>query len=96
MAATTHELASARELIQDLLDELGLDAYIFEVEPRGQAWELRLECANDNNGSWTTISMQLSPEQLYAAFDSVPARESLRDMIQHEVNTCKHGQSPVD
>lgn len=33
MPLSTAELANAREIVSQILDELGLDAYLFGVEP---------------------------------------------------------------
>ena len=42
MPLSTMELAEARQAVADLLEQAGLDAYLFEVEPRQTQWELRL------------------------------------------------------
>ena len=43
MSESIVELAQIRELVTKILDELQLDAYLFEVEPREGQWELRVK-----------------------------------------------------
>ena len=45
MPVSINDLALAREAVSKVLEELQLDAYIFEVEPREGQWEIRVECA---------------------------------------------------
>ena len=57
MEFTTVELAMARDVSKAMLEGLGLDAYLFEVEPKENYWELKVECANEIDGSWTSDSV---------------------------------------
>lgn len=50
MNLTTSNLAEAKETVGNLLDQLGLTSYLFEIEPRADSWEVRVECALDS--SW--------------------------------------------
>ena len=52
MPLSTVEIAKARDTANKILDELLLDAYVFELEPRDDVWELTIECACDVDGGW--------------------------------------------
>lgn len=41
------ELAKIRVAISKLLDELQLEAYVFDVEPKEELWQLTVDCAMD-------------------------------------------------
>lgn len=55
MTLSIAELARAREATTELLDELGLDAYLFEVEPRDGQWQLKVDCAIAAEGAWESL-----------------------------------------
>lgn len=48
MDLTARNLAEAKETVGNLLEQLGLTTYLFEVEPRADRWEVRVECALDS------------------------------------------------
>jgi hypothetical protein len=50
MDLTAKNLAEAKETVGNLLEQLGLTTYLFEVEPRDDRWEVRVECAH--NSAW--------------------------------------------
>jgi hypothetical protein len=45
MSLSTVEIAKARDTTNTILDELLLDACVFELEPRDDVWVLTIECA---------------------------------------------------
>lgn len=49
MNLTGKNLAEAKETVGNLLEQLGLSAYLFEVEPHENFWEVRVECAIDSD-----------------------------------------------
>jgi len=54
MTATSIDLIRAREVIDSVLEQLDVDAYLFEIEPKEGQWELKVECAIDEGwGSFT-------------------------------------------
>lgn len=55
MNISTGRLIEAREVTSGLLEQLGLEAYLFEVEPREGPWEVRVECAR--NGQWQSATL---------------------------------------
>lgn len=48
MELSSRNLAEAKEAVGNLLEQLGLTAYLFEIEPRDDRWEVRVECALDS------------------------------------------------
>jgi|GEM_PF-1874820 len=82
----TTDLARARELTAALLDELGLRAYLYEVEPAGEQWRLRIECPND--GVWEVISLQIEDARLRAAEQDAEVREAIREAWRRQLAAC--------
>lgn len=58
MDLTAKNLAEAKETVSDLLEQLGLTAYLFEVEPRAERWEVRVECALDSAWQSSVFSVE--------------------------------------
>lgn len=50
MDLTSRNLVEAKETVGNLLEQLGLTNYLFEIEPRDDRWEVRVECAH--NSAW--------------------------------------------
>ena len=89
MPISTDELLKAREAARALLDELGLSAYVFEVEPREDQWELRVECAVDEG--WQRSTFPVDKTLLLACMQDRRARERLlADWDKHLV-ACRRG-----
>lgn len=65
----------ARDAVGVLLDQLGLDAYLFSVEPRDGSWEIRLEYATD--AGWATRVLLVDSATLVASFSDHSARSRL-------------------
>lgn len=89
MEYTTIELATARDVSKAMLERLGLDAYLFEVEPKEDYWELKLECANENGGSWTVTSVNIPEQLMSAAAEEREKEEQLHEFLRKEFATCK-------
>lgn len=87
MPLGTVDLARAREIAARVLDELNLDAYLFEVEPEEETWELRLECAFESG--WTSLSVPVNRQELLAAGDDSDAFNRLVDQVRERVGDCK-------
>lgn len=83
MAVTIDELAQAREIASELLDELGLPVYLFEIEPlTNSQWELRLEFKVDESGTWETITLPILRETLLSSHADKAARQVLLNKWQ--------------
>ena len=87
MAMTSSDLIQARLLISDILDELALDAYLFEIEPRNSHWELKVECAVEEG--WGSYRLALEERQLHAGFNGETARNTLREQCRQGLKSCR-------
>lgn len=85
------ELANVREVAIRLLDELHLDAYLFEVEPIEGLWELTVECAIDNG--WETIKLKINKDYFQHGADDAVFHQLLIDEWREALSTCKVKQS---
>ncbi|MFA9461090.1 hypothetical protein [Thiohalorhabdus methylotrophus] len=73
------ELGRARAVTEDLLEELGIAVYLYQVEPRDGIWEVRVECALHADG-WQRSLIQVERERLLAVpHDSGIRRELLAE-----------------
>ncbi len=89
MAMTSRDLIQARLLIGDILDDLGLDAYLFEIELRDGFWELKVECAVDEG--WGSYRVALDEQQLQAGFTDESARKALQEQCRKSLKECREG-----
>lgn len=82
VALSTGELIAAKDAVVRLLEELRLAAYLFEVEPREGAWELRMECELEDG--WRITHLDIPKEHLLASMYDAKVRASLlRTLRQH-------------
>ena len=65
MDLAARNLDEARQTVGELLEQLGLTAYLFEVEPRADRWEVRVECALDS--AWQSSVFTLEDKALRAS-----------------------------
>ena len=75
MQLSEKQLTEARDTVQSLLDQLGLTAYLFEVEPRSDHWEVRIECAPDS--VWQSSILNVDESRLTACRTDAGARSKL-------------------
>jgi len=75
MQLSQKELTEARDTVQSLLERLGLTAFLFEVEPRTDHWEVHVECAP--NGGWQSSVLNVDERWLAACRTDAAAREKL-------------------
>jgi hypothetical protein len=76
---TTRNLAQAKEAAAMLLEQLGLSAYLFEVEPREDGdWRVRVDCASDDG--WRSLVIPIDAERLLdSASNSMTRAQVLND-----------------
>jgi hypothetical protein len=58
MRLTVHELTSARDAVADLLEDIGLVNYLYEVEPDGHSdhrWRVKVECETPDGWKMTEL-----------------------------------------
>jgi hypothetical protein len=92
MTLSTLELASAREIVRSLLEQLRLEAYLFEVEPHARTWKIRVECGI--NEQWQSVVLEISSEQLAAGHADGPAREAVLTAWHTQLGACARGVAP--
>ena len=85
------DLGRATEATRKLLDELLLDAYLFEVEPREGQWNVRIEFAT-NEGAWQTLTIAVPPNLL---LDSLQEEDAHRELVtQWSERLCSGKRTP--
>ncbi len=84
---TTLELAQAKEAVSTLLEQLGVAAYLFEIEPREDRWSLRVDCALDEG--WQSVALPVDKSLLVASREDVLARERLLNEWRTQLGACK-------
>ena len=72
---TISEIDNARKAVATLLEALELEAFLFEVEPVGDQWEVKLEWATEQ--VWTTVNLAASHNDLLQSLDDVAVRNML-------------------
>lgn len=92
-ALSTGELIAAKEAVATLLDELRLAAYLFEVEPRAGAWELRIECELEDG--WRIAHLDIPREQLLASAGDRMAQASLLRMLRLHLGNYRRRGAPA-
>jgi hypothetical protein len=75
MEISEKELTQARDTVESLLEQLGLSAYLFEVEPRADHWEVRVECAPDSG--WQSSVLVIDENWMQACRIDAGARAQL-------------------
>jgi hypothetical protein len=82
-----YDLASAKDAAEELLTRLNLEAFRFAVEHTERGWELRVECATEENWQLQTI---LLGEELPAASEAdAQLRTRLLALLQEKLTVCK-------
>jgi len=87
MTWSAAELEQAREAVTVLLDELGLEAYLFAVEPREANWEVKVECAVQEG--WETVTLPVELRALLASRVDREARARLAQTWGTRLAACR-------
>ncbi len=87
MTTTSSDFIQARLLIDEILDELGIDAYLFEIEPHDGQWQLKVECAVDEG--WGSFSVALDETKVYAGFNGDTARNEIKEQCRQSLIACR-------
>ena len=80
MKISIQEMATARENIEKVLEEIGLKKFVFEVEPTDDQWQIIIEC--NMNSSWERIQCSADKEYLLRGIDDAIAHAVLLDNIK--------------
>lgn len=81
------ELAHARGAVAAMLEDLGISAHLFAVEPGEGVWMVVVECAIDSG--WQRVELIAGPELLAASLDDPEARAILLAQWQPHLAACK-------
>jgi len=92
MTLSILELASAREIVRSLLEQLRLEAYLFEVEPHARNWKIRIDCGI--NEKWQSAVLEITREQLTASREAGPARDAVLTAWHEQLSACARGVAP--
>ena len=87
MSASIDELTRAREAVDSILEELHVDAYVFEVEPNSEIWEIVIECAIAEG--WQRIKLTASRENLLHSMNDAVIYQSLVATWRDRLADCK-------
>lgn len=87
MKQSITELAEIREVVAKLLDELQLEAYLFEVEPKEDLWELNVECAIHEG--WETVKLKANKDYFQHGADDAVFHQLLLDEWREALSACK-------
>ena len=87
MTLSMTELAEIREVVSKLLNQLKLDAYLFEVEPKEDQWEINVECAVGDD-TWETVRLTAKKDILFHGPDDAVMHEALFDNWSEALSSC--------
>ncbi len=90
MPTSTDELLKATDAARALLDQLGLAAYTFEVEPREGEWHVCVECAVAEG--WQRSVLGTDKALLLASAQDRGARKRLLADWSKHLADCKRGK----
>ena len=86
MSPLAQDMRSAREAVERVLEELGLRAFVYTVEPKDASWVLSVECATD--GGWQTVALTVDPAELNASLRDAAVRAKLRADWAPHLRAC--------
>jgi len=89
---TTRDLAQTKEAVAGLLEQLGLSAYLFEVEPRsdGAPWQVRIDC--QVSGGWQSLSLPIDVDRLLQSATEGPTRDRTLSEWRTALHGCARGK----
>jgi hypothetical protein len=82
------DLARAKFAVASVLDDLGLSAHLYAVEPRHGQWAVIVECATESG--WQRAELQAGAELLETLGDP-EARATLLAQWRGRLGDCKTG-----
>jgi hypothetical protein len=81
------QIAAAREIISSLLEELGLAAYVFAIEPQEDRWQLKIECGIAEG--WETVTVPVDIQALLASRTDADVRKRLLQKWDAKLDACR-------
>jgi len=91
MDASAVEIREGRAAVELILDELGLRAFVFTLEPKEGGWELHLDCSTEEG--WQSIALPADIGALRASLGDPGTRERLREDWRARLRACRTGGS---
>ena len=82
------DLARAKAAVGTLLENLGLAAHLYAVEPREGKWAVIVECATGSG--WQRVELRAGPELLAAIHGDAQARADLLAHWQAHLDDCRY------
>lgn len=89
MKVSTTELATARDAAADILAELGLEAYLFDVKYGDDCWRVYVECAMDSATEWESVTVEAPKAMLLAAFSDRAVHRQLLEAWGDRLAVCR-------
>lgn len=87
MMPSTKELADAREMMCELLDQLPLKTYLFEIELKDSSqWQVRLDYRAGEQ--WQSVTLEVGHEQLTASTMPGRVRQELLAAWRKQLRAC--------
>lgn len=86
MPYSAAETEAANEAASRLLNDIGLGACHFALEPRANSWLVHLECPGQ--GRTVTSTLSVEHHRLYASLDDVATYEHLRHEWSSALAEC--------
>lgn len=86
MAPPAPDIRNAREAVETILDELGIRAFVFTVEPKESGWVLSIDCALDDG--WQSVALPVDAAELGASLTDPAVRETLRAQWAPHLRAC--------
>src|SRR5574340_1133755 len=80
------DLLRARAAVERMIDELGLRAFVYTLEPKDAGWELHVECAMEQG--WQRVNLPVDVGDLLASLDHPDARGKLRAAWEPHFLAC--------
>ena len=84
---TEADLAWAKAAVGTLLEDWGLSAHLYAVEPREGMWAVIVECATESG--WQRTELRAGPELLDAVRGNAEARAVLLAEWRTHLAACK-------
>ena len=84
-------LARIREVVERLLEQLNLEAYLYYIEPKEGQWELTVECVI--NDGWETIKLRANKEYFLHGQDDAIIHDLLLNESRETLAGC-HIKNP--
>ena len=89
MDLSARNLEEAKDTVGNLLEQLGLTTYLFEVEPQADRWEVRVECAL--NSAWQSSVFTVEDAALRACRTDHLVRDQMLGELRKRLTASNSG-----